>query len=670
MRLAANDIIIGGIVEETVDRPHRKDETGMKREALTKIVKDKDKEEKKKPGLKPPENKPGFRINIWYFLGFFLLVSMVNAFFGERPQTIEFSEFKNKIVSGEIKQVELSDTYYTGFTTEVPDAIAKQGTRQDPVGNANVYRTIPVQDSGFIPLLDSKGVKYYTRPVSVGEMFGKVFLTWILPFGLLIALWWFMSSRMRGGAGGVMSFGKNKAQLVSEGDTGIKFSDVAGADEAKEELVEVVDFLKNSSRYDAIGGKVPKGVLLVGPPGTGKTMLAKAVAGEAGTPFFKMSGADFVELFVGVGAARVRDLFKEARKNAPCIIFIDELDAIGKSRGPSITGNDEREQTLNQLLVEMDGFDSKGGVIILAATNRPEILDPALLRPGRFDRQVLVDRPDLDGRKAILEIHSRNVQVDSSVDFSKVAAATVGFSGADLANLVNEAAILAVRRERKTVIQEDFTEAIEKLVAGLEKKSRVINKKEKEIVAYHETGHALVAAFTEGADPVQKISIVPRGMAALGYTMQLPSEDRFLITEDELLGRVDVLLGGRAAEQIVFGKISNGASNDLSRATDTVRKMITEYGMSEKFKNVYLGSNQSSYLGGMQTSERKEYSEKTQLYIDEQIAATINDRYEKVLRLLREKNDYLQLVAKKLLEVEVLDGEQFQALLDDSTKAA
>jgi cell division protease FtsH len=659
-------------MEETIDRPSQKENIGMKREALSRIVKDKDKEEKRVPGLKPPDNKPGFRINIWFFIGFFLLISMVNAIFGDRPQTIEFSEFKSKIVSGEIKQVELGDKYYKGFTVKNREVATQQGqgSTRDQASNGNVYQTIPVQDSSFIALLDSKGVRYYTRPVSIGEMFGNIFLSWILPFGLLIALWWFMSTKMRGGAGGVMSFGKNKAQLVSEGDTGIKFNDVAGADEAKEELVEVVDFLKNSERYDEIGGKIPKGVLLVGPPGTGKTMLAKAVAGEAGTPFFKMSGADFVELFVGVGAARVRDLFKEARKNAPCIIFIDELDAIGKSRGPSITGNDEREQTLNQLLVEMDGFDSKGGVIILAATNRPEILDPALLRPGRFDRQVLVDRPDLDGRRAILEIHAKNVQVDESVDFDKVAAATVGFSGADLANLVNEAAILAVRRDRKTVIQDDFSEAIEKLVAGLEKKSRVINKKEKKIVAYHETGHALMAAFTEGADPVQKISIVPRGLAALGYTMQLPAEDRFLATEDELLGRVDVLLGGRAAEQIIFGKVSNGASNDLSRATDIIRKMITEYGMSDKFKNVYLGSNQSSYLGGMQNSERKEYSEKTQMYIDEQIAATINERYEIVLRLLKDKYEYLQIIAKRLLEVDVLDGDQFNALLNNTTKAA
>ncbi|MBU2511024.1 ATP-dependent zinc metalloprotease FtsH [bacterium] len=653
-------------MEETIKPSQQNDQTDVRRESISQLVKGRGKEDPQKSGIKKPDNQNRFRLNLWYFVGFFLLISMVNTFLGEKPQTIEFSEFKQKVISGEIKRVELGDKYYVGSSLVQAD---QQGNQQ--LGNSTqVYRTIPVNDSGFIGLLDANRVEYYTRPVSFGEMFGNVFLTWILPFGLMMGLWWFLSFRLKGGAGGVMSFGKNKAKLVSEGDTGVTFKDVAGADEAKEELVEVVDFLKNSTKFDEIGGKIPKGVLLIGTPGTGKTMLAKAVAGEVGVPFFKMSGADFVELFVGVGAARVRDLFQEARKNAPCIIFIDELDAIGKSRGASINGNDEREQTLNQLLVEMDGFDSKGGVIILAATNRPEILDPALLRPGRFDRQILVDRPDLKGRKAILEIHSKNVQVDEKVELGKIAAATVGFSGADLANLVNEAAILAVRNNRKKVMQADFSEAIEKLVAGLEKKSRVMNEKEKEIVAYHETGHALMAAFTPDADPVQKISIVPRGLAALGYTMQMPSEDRYLINEEELLGRVDVLLGGRAAEQIIFGRVSNGASNDLSRATDIVRKMISEYGMSDKFKNVYLGSNQTSYLGGMQTSERKEYSESTQNYIDEEIAKTINNRYERTLDLLKKKLDLLHKIAKRLLEIEVMDAEIFNSFLGTEHQAA
>lgn len=641
----------------------------------------KDKQKKPEPGLyketdtdrkggsgfnKPPFHKPT-RFSVWYFLSFFILLYLFNSMFQQRPQTIEFSEFKQKIVSGEIKRVQLSSDYYIGLTTKTqqPQAGAViQKNTDAQVGSGKMYRTIPVDDPSFIPLLDEKGVSYYTRPVTFMEVLGNVFLTWILPFGLIIALWWFLSNRMRNTmGGGVMSFGKSKARLVSEGDTGVSFEDVAGADESKAELMEVVDFLKNPDRYTAIGGKIPKGVLLVGPPGTGKTMLAKAVAGEAGVPFFKMSGADFVELFVGVGASRVRDLFHQARENSPCIIFIDELDAIGKSRSQAAMGNDEREQTLNQLLVEMDGFDSSGGVIIIGATNRPEILDPALLRPGRFDRQVLVDRPDKIGREAILKVHARDVKLDTAVDFARVAGATAGFSGADLANLVNEAALLAVRAGRDKVLESDFDEAIEKLVAGLEKKSRLMNEKEKEIVAYHETGHALVAAFTEGADPVQKISIVPRGIAALGYTMQLPSEDRYLINEDELLGRVDVLLGGRAAEQLIFGRVTNGASNDLSRATDIIRKMITEYGMSKKFRNVYLGANQSSFLDGAGAVSRKEYSEDTQRYIDEQIGLIVDERYEHVLQLLREKKETLEAVARHLLKAEVIDAREFQKLI-------
>jgi len=437
-------------------------------------------------------------------------------------------------------------------------------------------------------------------------------------------------------------------------------------DEAKAELVEVVDFLKQPQKYEVVGGKIPKGVMLVGPPGCGKTMLAKAVAGEAKVPFFKISGAEFVEMFVGVGAARVRDLFKQAREKAPCIIFIDELDAIGKARGITVVSNDEREQTLNQLLVEMDGFDSKEGVIILSATNRPEILDPALLRPGRFDRQVLVDRPDLNGREAILMIHSKNVKLDKSVDMKKVAQGTPGFSGADLANIVNEAALLAVRAGRSHVLQKDFDNAIERVVAGLEKKNRLINPKERKTVAYHETGHAMVAAYTEGADPVHKISIVPRGLGALGYTIQLPTEDRFLMTEEELLGKIDVLLGGRASEQLFFGEISTGAANDIARATDIARKMITDYGMSDKFENVVLTSQRSSlFLPGQTAPGQREYSESTQQYVDEEITRMVKERYEKVFKLLESKKQVLDKIAKKLLEVEVLEGDEFKAMLEN-----
>ncbi len=408
-------------------------------------------------------------------------------------------------------------------------------------------------------------------------------------------IWRIMFKKIGDPGAGVMRFGKNKAQIVAEGDTGITFEDVAGVDESKEELEEVVDFLKSSSKYLEIGGKIPKGVLLVGPPGTGKTLLARAVAGTAEVPFFRMSGADFVEMFVGVGAARVRDLFKQAREKAPCIVFIDELDAIGKSRLAVAGGNDEREQTLNQLLVEMDGFDSTTGVIILAATNRPEVLDPALLRAGRFDRQVVVDKPDLIGREAILKLHSKNVKTDNTVDLVGIAKATSGFVGADLANIINEAALLAVRGKRKKISQEDLHEAIEKMLQDLKKKTRIMNKHERQVVAYHETGHALSAAFTPGSDPVQKITIVPRGIGALGYTLQTPVEDRFLLTKEELLGKIDVLLGGRAAEKIIFGAVSTGAANDLTRATDIARKMITDYGMSEKLKILFFQSGEAPF---------------------------------------------------------------------------
>jgi cell division protease FtsH len=431
--------------------------------------------------------------------------------------------------------------------------------------------------------------------------------------------------------------------------------------------VEVVDFLKNPRKYTDIGGKIPKGVLLVGPPGTGKTLLARAVAGEAGVSFFRMSGADFVEMFVGVGAARVRDLFKQARDKAPCIIFIDELDAIGKSRINNIAGgNDEREQTLNQLLVEMDGFDATSGLIILAATNRPDVLDPALLRPGRFDRQVLVDRPDLKGREAILHIHARPVKLDPAVDLAAVARSTSGFAGADLANIVNEAALLAVRGGRTLVSQKDFEEAIEKTVAGLQKKTRIISPEERRIVAFHETGHAMIAAYTPGSDPVQKISIVPRGFGALGYTLQMPVEDRYLMTEEELLGKIDVLMGGRAAEDLVFGRISTGAANDLTKATDIARRMITDYGMSGRFRNIALTQRGAGMMGGPQSHEpmfHREYSEATQQYIDEEIARMVEERYSSAKNKLADNRPLLDKIAGLLLEKETLDEKEFKELM-------
>jgi cell division protease FtsH len=624
----------------------------------------------KKPPLFDPFDKEKFRFSLWYLVGVVVILILLNHFLSAPPgEMIEYSAFKEKIRSGEIKRVEMGETYYRGLTvtrTELENLQKNQA--ESFAATPKEYRTSPVNDPELIHLMDTEGVEYYSIPTNKNPFLSMLF-SWVVPIVIFAFVWRFLLKRMGGLGSGVMSFGKNKAQIVAEGETGVRFSDVAGADEAKAELVEVVDFLKNPRKYTTIGGKMPLGVLLVGAPGTGKTLLAKAVAGEAGVPFFRMSGADFVEMFVGVGAARVRDLFKQAREKAPCIVFIDELDAVGKSRGVTLGGNDEREQTLNQLLVEMDGFDSRSGVIILAATNRPEILDPALLRPGRFDRQILVDKPDLAGREAILKIHSRDVKLDESVDLKRVAKNTPGFVGSDLANLVNEAALLAVRAGREKVRQEDFAEAVEKLIAGLEKKSRLINPKEREIVAYHEAGHALVAHFTPGSDPVEKISIVPRGMNALGYTMQLPAEERYLMTQEELLGKIDVLLGGRAAEQIVFDEISTGAANDLSRATDIAKRMITDYGMSEKFRNVHLPyRRESPLLGSENYALSREYSETTQQYIDEETARIIDTRYDKVLKLLGENEENLKRVAKKLLDVEVLDAVEFEKLIREPVK--
>jgi cell division protease FtsH len=508
-------------------------------------------------------------------------------------------------------------------------------------------------------------VRYYASSRE-GSAIINFLLTWGLPILFFFIVWRFLLKRMGNLGGGVLSAGQNKAMIVAEGDIVTRFTDVAGVDEAKDELVEVVDFLKNPKKYTDIGGKIPKGVLLVGPPGTGKTLLARAVAGEAGVAFFRMSGADFVEMFVGVGAARVRDLFNQARTKAPCIVFIDELDAIGKSRINNIAGgNDEREQTLNQLLVEMDGFDTATGLIVLGATNRPDVLDAALLRPGRFDRQVLVDKPDLKGREAILKIHSKNVKLAPEVELEAIARITSGFAGADLANIVNEAALLAVRGGHILVGQKDFEEAIEKTVAGLQKKNRIIAENVRKVIAFHETGHALIAAFTEGSDPVQKISIVPRGFGALGYTLQMPVEDRYLMTEEELLGRIDVLLGGRAAEEIVFTRISTGAANDLTKATDIARKMITDYGMSARFRNVALTSRGAGMLGddAQEPLFHREYAETTQQYVDEEIARILDSRYVFVKTVLLEKRPLLDAVAGRLLEKESLDEKEFKDMV-------
>jgi len=597
-------------------------------------------------------NKGQFKFSMWYFIAALLVMMIFKSLYQPVPDSlIGFSDFKKKIESGEIRQVQMGENYYHGYTSEAD-------------GRKTAYQTVPVDDPGFVALLDQKGVTYH-RISEKPNPFASFLLSWAFPLLMIFFIWRVLFQRMGNMGQNVLTLGKNRAAIIAEGDTGVQFADVAGADEAKEELMEVVDFLKNPQKYTSIGGKIPKGVLLVGAPGTGKTLLAKAVAGEAGVPFFRISGSEFVEMFVGVGAARVRDLFKQAREKAPCIIFIDELDAIGKSRINVLGGNDEREQTLNQLLVEMDGFDSRTGVIILAATNRPEVLDAALLRAGRFDRQVLVDRPDLEGREAILRIHSRDVKLGKSVDLRLVARDTPGFVGADLANLVNEAAILAVRRGRDEVEQEDFHEAIEKVIAGLQKKNRLISPDQKKIVAYHETGHALVAAFTPGADPVRKITIVPRGFGALGYTLQIPTEDKYLLTEEELYGRIDTLLGGRAAEELVFGRISTGAANDLVKVSDIAKRMVTEYGMSKKFRNVALNHRQPGIMGMAAEPQGgyRDYSESTHSQIDQEISDIVASRYKRVTDLLSEKKDLLEKVTSRLLEVETIDEKEFLALV-------
>ena len=623
-------------------------------------------------GPKLPDfmNSGKWKFSIIYILILIVGLSLFNYVFLRKVNpTIDYSEFKARIAGGEIIRVEMTNSYFTGYTTlqrqENPSGMVFRTPYRSPA--EAVYRTVPINDPEIIKLMDEMGVAYYAVSQEGSAILNLIF-SWVLPIAFFFLIWRFLMKRLGAMGGNVLSVGQNKGVIVAEGDIVTRFTDVAGVDEAKEELMEVVDFLKNSKKYTDIGGKIPKGVLLVGPPGTGKTLLARAVAGEAGVSFFRISGAEFVEMFVGVGAARVRDLFKQARDKGGGIIFIDELDAIGKSRINNIAGgNDEREQTLNQLLVEMDGFDATSGLIILAATNRPDVLDPALLRPGRFDRQVLVDRPDLKGREAILLIHSRPVKLDDSVDLNAVARVTSGFSGADLANIVNEAALLAVRAGRKLVAQSDFNEAIEKTVAGLQKKTRVLKPEERKLTAYHEAGHALIAALTPNADPVQKISIIPRGFA-LGYTLQMPVEDRFTVTRSDLLGKIGILLGGRIAEEMVSGEYSTGAASDLTKATDIARKMITDYGMSGRFRNVALTSRGMN-MAGQERQEslfQREYAESTQQYVDEEIARIIEDEYAKAKQALEEKRNVLNNVASALLERETLDEKDFRAILDQS----
>ena len=610
------------------------------------------------PIKEPPKTPRSRQIgNILLLLsGLFLLANLfLPQLFGAPVQQVPYSLFIHQVQEGEVAQASVGQNQ---IRYQLKGAEDKPG---------QMLETTPIFDLELPKLLEDKGVVFAATPPPKNGWFTSL-LGWVIPPLIFIAVWQFFINRSGGGPQGALSIGKSKAKVYVEGDQGkVTFADVAGVEEAKTELVEVVDFLQNPGRFTQIGARIPKGVLLIGPPGTGKTLIAKAVAGEAGVPFFSISGSEFVELFVGVGSSRVRDLFDQAKKQAPCIVFIDELDAIGKSRSSSgfYGGNDEREQTLNQLLTEMDGFSAGDAtVIVLAATNRPETLDAALLRPGRFDRQVLVDRPDLSGREAILKIHAKEVKLGPDVDLRATATRTPGFAGADLANLVNEAALLAARRRSETVAQEDFAEAIERVVAGLEKKSRVLNDKEKKIVAYHEVGHAMVGALIPGNGRVEKISIVPRGMAALGYTLQLPTEDRFLMDEAELRGQIATMLGGRAAEEVVFGSITTGASNDLQRATDLAERMVTAYGMSKVLGPLaYQQGQQSMFLGNGAPNPRRMVSDQTAEAIDREVKEIVETAHEQALDILQQNRDLLGTIATQLLETEVVEGEALQKLL-------
>jgi cell division protease FtsH len=555
------------------------------------------------------------------------------------------------VKSGKVKDLVITDETITG--------------QRETEKASQRFQTVRVVDPDLVKELDQGHIKYTGKVESkwLGNIIG-----WIIPLVFFFFIWRILFSRI-GPETGVMSFGKSRAKIFAEKDKKITFADVAGIDEAKEELKEIVEFLKNPTKFQRLGGKIPKGVLLVGTPGTGKTLLAKAVAGEANVPFFSISGSDFVEMFVGVGAARVRDLFGQAQNYAPCIIFIDELDALGKARGVNPMGrHDEQEQTLNQLLAEMDGFDSNTGVIIMAATNRPEILDPALLRPGRFDRHVVVDRPDLKGREEILRIHAKNVKLAPGVDLKVIASRTPGFVGADLANIMNEAALLAARKNKEAVETADIEEAIDRVVAGLEKKNRLMSKKEKEIVAFHESGHAIVASLLPNADPVHRISIIPRGIAALGYTLQLPTEDRYLMTKSELLDRLAVLLGGRVAEELTFGEISTGAHNDLQRATDIATSMVKEFGMSERLGYVTFEKEKHALFLPAAFGGGRDYSEDTAQQIDAEVKKIVDDTYARVKDILTSKKQEVSDLAHLLLEKEVVEVEDLKKILNIPTE--
>jgi cell division protease FtsH len=602
------------------------------------------------------------RFNVGYAIAAILAVFVIQYFISTASQIaiIPYSEYQDLLKQGKVATVAISDR-------------TVQGTLKEPLSGGQKQFVTTRVDQETAQELEKYNVKFTGQ---IESTFLRDLLSWVMPVLLFFGLWLYIAKRAAEGGGlggGLMAIGKSKAKIYVESNTGVNFSDVAGVDEAKDELREVVDFLKNPTDYGRLGGRMPKGVLLVGPPGTGKTLLAKAVAGEAKVPFFSISGSEFVEMFVGVGAARVRDLFKQAHEKAPAIIFIDELDALGRARGigPFAGGHDEKEQTLNQLLVELDGFDSRSGLVILAATNRPEILDPALLRAGRFDRQVLVDRPDKKGRVEILKVHMKKVQLDPGIDVEAVAALTPGFTGADLANLVNEAALLATRRGASAVAMTDFNNAVERMVAGLEKRNRLLNPKEREIVAYHEMGHALIALSLPGVDPVHKVSIIPRGVGALGYTIQRPIEDRFLMTKEELENKMAVLLGGRAAELIVFNHLSTGAADDLRRVTDIARSMVTRYGMSKKLGSVAYERDPGNFLAGADRpypTRERDYADETAAAVDEEVRSIVDNVFERAQGILQARRAILDRAAKKLLEKETLEQSDLEALIRETPK--
>ena len=599
------------------------------------------------------KDRAQFHINYWMiailvFLGLQYLLSMQ-----QEVATIPYSEFEQHLKDGRVEELAITERRI-------------EGTLKEPLAGGQRRFIANRVEPQLAEHLQQYPVRYTGK---VESTLVRDLLSWIIPAALFFGIWLFLLKRIGGGlgGGGMMQIGKSKARVYVETDMKVTFADVAGVDEAKDELKEIVEFLRDPKSYGRLGGRMPKGVLLVGPPGTGKTLLARAVAGEAKVPFFSISGSEFVEMFVGVGAARVRDLFEQARAQAPAIIFIDELDALGRARGagPLSGGHDEKEQTLNQLLVEMDGFDTSSGLVLLAATNRPEILDPALLRAGRFDRQVLVDRPDKIGRVQILEVHLKKARLGTDVDPQAIAALTPGFTGADLANLVNEATLLATRRNAEAVAMEDFTTAIERIIAGLEKRNRLLNPREREIVAYHEMGHALVAMALPGVDPVHKVSIIPRGMGALGYTIQRPIEDRFLMTRDELENKMAVLLGGRAAEWLVFGHLSTGAADDLAKVTDIARAMVTRYGMSRRLGHMALEREPNAFLGNeamLGLKPQHDYAESTATAIDEEVQELVQSSFQRSLELLEARRALLERSAQRLLQQETLDGEALREL--------